>query len=66
MIKTETAEVIQQVEAEGLQVMNWKPGNKRIFKILDSNSHEVTGGMFSEELRAWYKGYKMAKYLYTS
>lgn len=48
--------VIACIESEGYTVMNWKPGNRRIFKVLRSGE-EVSTGMYSSELRAWYKGW---------
>lgn len=60
MTKTDTDRTIERLENFGLQVDNWKPGNRRIFKVLDSEGNELSGGMFSEELRAWCNGYSNA------
>lgn len=57
MTKSETELVVDSLKALGFYVQNWKPGNRRIFKILDHDSLEVTEGMFSDELKAWYKGF---------
>ena len=50
-------DIVQCIESEGFTVMNWKPGNKRIFKVLTGNGNEASYGMFSSELRAWFRGY---------
>ncbi len=52
-----TQDIIKLIEEEGHTVMNWKPGNKRIFKVLDKNNFEASEGMYSNELRAWWRGY---------
>lgn len=49
--------IIELIEREGHTVMNWKPGSKRIFKVLDKNNNEASLGMYSNELRAWWRGY---------
>lgn len=50
-------DTINCIKSKGLDVMNWKPGNRRIFKVLDAQGQEISGGMFSNELVAWFKGY---------
>lgn len=50
-------DIVECIEAKGFNVMNWKPGNRRIFQVLDSRGCEVSQGMYSNELRAWFKGY---------
>lgn len=50
-------DIIMCIESEGYQVMNWKPGNKRIFKVLDAQGNEVSKGMYSNELFTWFNGY---------
>lgn len=50
-------DIIEGIKSEGFDVMNWKPGNRRIFKVLDSSGNEISNGMYSNELRAWFKGY---------
>ena len=50
-------DIVQCIESEGFSVMNWRPGNKRIFKVLDTRGNEVSVGMYSPELRAWFRGY---------
>ena len=50
-------DIIELIEKEGHTVMNWRPGGKRIFKVLDKNSCGVSERMYSSELRAWFKGY---------
>jgi len=49
--------IIKGIRAEGLSVINWKPGNRRIFKVLDPSGYEASQGMYSNELRAWFNGY---------
>lgn len=56
-------DTIECIKAEGFTVQNWKPGDKRIFKVLDSYGNEASYGMYSNELRAWYTGFLQgAKY----
>lgn len=50
-------DIIRCIESEGFTVMNWRPGNRRIFKVLTNNGNEASNGMFSSELRAWFRGY---------
>lgn len=50
-------DIVACIESEGFTVMNWKPGNRRIFKVLARDGFEASYGMYSSELRAWFKGY---------
>lgn len=52
-----TRDIIACIESLGFTVMNWKPGNTRIYKVLGENGTEASGGMFAGELRAWFRGY---------
>lgn len=49
--------VIEHIKLAGFEVMNWKPGSRRIFKVLDNKTGDESKGMYSEELIAWYRGY---------
>lgn len=49
-------DIVACIESEGYTVMNWRPGTRRIFKVL-RDGWEVSNGMYSSELRAWFKGY---------
>lgn len=48
---------IQHIKSEGFEVMNWKYGRRRIFKVLDNRNGDESLGMYSDELIAWYRGY---------
>ncbi|GAI07059.1 unnamed protein product [marine sediment metagenome] len=43
-------DIIKRIEAENFEVMNWKPGKRRIFKVLDLSGNEVSNGMYSTPL----------------
>ena len=49
-------DVIDCIESEGFEVTNWKPGNRRLYRVLD-NGRETGDGMYSNELKAWFRGY---------
>ena len=51
----ETANIVECIESLGYEVMNWKPGTRRIYKVLNTG-HEVSLGMYASELRAWFRG----------
>lgn len=50
-------DIVARIELEGYTVMNWRPGARRIFKVLKGDGREISNGMYSNELRAWLKGY---------
>ena len=49
--------ILDYLRSEGFEIMNWMPGNRRIFKILNNKNSMESKGMYSDELRAWYRGY---------
>lgn len=50
-------DIVECIKLEGFDVMNWRPGIRRIFKVLDAKGFEASQGMYSNELRAWFRGY---------
>lgn len=50
-------DIVARIESEGFTVMNWKPGNRRIFKVAERCGFVVSDGMYSNELQAWFNGY---------
>lgn len=50
-------DIIECLKSESFEVMNWKPGNRRVYKVLDNRNGDESKGMYSNELKAWFRGY---------
>lgn len=56
---TDIGGMIVYLESRGYQVINWKPGYRRIYKVLSplESGRADSQGMYAGEFRAWFKGY---------
>lgn len=50
-------DIVECIESEGFETTNWRPGDKRIFRIWREHPNYSSDGMYSIELRAWWAGY---------
>ena len=56
-MRKDITNILAYLRSQGFEVMNWRPGNRRIYKILNSKGDMESRGMYSDELGAWYRGY---------